>query len=143
MKKIVFIAVLAALTAPVPAWAQFNANIQNENILTYVIPDGARTSLRHFIERERERNCDANASRDVPVPCVPADMPVSVYAPNSILPPEEVVMPVPTEITATLRPTPGVTQFVYAANNVYLIDMNTRRILDIVTSPEKNATPDE
>lgn len=143
MKNIVFIAVLAALAAPVPALAQFNANIQNENLLTYVIPDGARTSLRHFIERERERNCDANTRRDVAVPCVTPDMAVSVYVPGSVLPAEESIIPVPSETTATLRPTPGGTQFVYAANNVYLIDMNTRRILDIVTSPEKNVSPDE
>lgn len=140
MKRLVFlsIALLALRGTPAPAQQIGAHGIQSPAVSSFVIPQGSRAALRNFIEKARSQACDANEARDVPVPCVPANMAVATYAPGGMLPAEETAVKVPSEVTATLPETPSYTQYVYAAHNVYLIENPSRRIVDVVTVPEGN-----
>lgn len=133
---------LAIAVMVAPAWAQFTPDfslIQEKEVADFLIPEGNRSALRTYIEQERERACDANELRDVAVPCVTADTVVTAFQPGTILPPDVTATKLPLEVSRMLDDTPAFTQYVYAANNVYLIEQQTRRIVDVVTLPEKNA----
>lgn len=140
MKRLVFLgaALMALAATPVPAQQIGSQNIQSFGVSSFVIPPGSRAALRNFIEKTRSQVCDNNDIRDVPVPCVPANMAVPTYAPGATLPMQENAVKVPSEVTATLPATPSYTQYVYAAHNVYLIENPSRRIVDVVTVPEGN-----
>ncbi|HYD17084.1 MAG TPA: hypothetical protein VEF76_01230 [Patescibacteria group bacterium] len=133
MKNLNFSLSLLALCAGAvmvtPAMAQ-----QTYEQSTYTIPENGRSMLRAFIEQERDRACDA-AEAGSPKPCVTPEQQVNIVQPGGILPPEVNVVPVPDDVTGRISDTPNQTRYVYAASNVYLMDINTRRVIDVVTLP--------
>jgi len=132
---------MALAAFSMPADAQFTPDlslIQERGVADFVIPQGNRSALRAYIEQERDRVCDANELRDIALPCVTEDTVVPAFQPGTILPPDVTATKLPLEVTRMLDDTPVMTQYVYAANNVYLIEQNTRRVVDVVTLPEKN-----
>ncbi len=121
---------LCASTAMItPVYAQ-----QSYEMSTYTIPENGRASLRSFIETERDRACDA-AEAGSPKTCVTPEQQVNIVQPGGILPPEVNIVPVPDTVTGRIPAAPNLTRYVYAASNVYLIDINTRRVIDVVTLP--------
>ena len=133
MKNMIFSLSIAALCVSAalvpPVYAQ-----QTYEQSTYTIPENGRSALRAFIEDERERACDA-AEGVSPKPCVTPEQQVSIVQPGAILPPEVNIVPVPDTVTGRIPDAPNLTKYVYAASNVYLIDINTRRVIDVVTLP--------
>ena len=107
---------------------------QTYEMATYTIPDNGRAALRAFIEEQRDRACDA-AEDGSPKQCVTPEQQVNIVQPGGILPPEVNIVPVPDTVTGRIPDAPNLTKYVYAANNVYLIDINTRRVIDVVTLP--------
>ncbi len=122
-------ALCAASAMVSPVYAQ-----QSYEMSTYTIPENGRTALRAFIEDERDRACDA-AEDGSPKQCVTPQQQVNIVQVGSVLPPEVNIVPVPDTVTGRIPSAPNLTKYVYAANNVYLIDVNTRRVIDVVTLP--------
>jgi hypothetical protein len=117
----------AAMISPVQAQQTYEQS-------TYTIPENGRASLRAFIEDERERACDA-AENGSPKTCVTPEQQVNIVQPGGVLPPEVNIVPVPDSVTGRMPDAPNLTKYVYAASNVYLIDIKTRRVIDVVTLP--------
>lgn len=147
MKNNAFLGMLtlaAGLLAVLPASAQFYypdplnpLGAQSYATVTYTIPGTVRSTLRSFIDQERDRVCTANRDRGLLLPCITPETPVNVYLPGAFLPPQEPTMTLPDDVLARLESTPVGTQYVYAAYSVYLIDVNTRRVIDFVSLPER------
>lgn len=133
MKNLSFSLSMVALCAGVAMVSPTQAQ-QTYEMSTYTIPENGRSALRSFIEDERERACDA-AEAGSPKQCVTPEQQVNIVQPGGILPPEVNIVPVPDTVTGRIPDAPNLTKYVYAANNVYLIDINTRRVIDVVTLP--------
>ncbi|MCC7036226.1 MAG: hypothetical protein IT560_02855 [Alphaproteobacteria bacterium] len=133
MKNLSFSLSMVALCAGAavisPVYAQ-----QSYEQSTFTIPENSRTALRAFIEDERDRACDA-AEGGSPKPCVTPEQQVNIVPPGEVLPPDVNIVPVPDTVTGRIPGAPNLTKYVYAASNVYLIDINTRRVIDVVTLP--------
>ena len=117
----------AAMVSPVLAQQTYEQS-------SYAIPENGRAALRAFIEQERDRVCEA-AEGGSPKTCVTPEQQVNIVQPGGILPPEINIVPVPDTITGRMPDAPNLSKYVYAASNVYLIDINTRRVIDVVTLP--------
>jgi hypothetical protein len=121
----------AACALVFAACAVGTADAQVYNYGAYVVRDHDRVVLRDFIVNERARRCHENETRRIE-PCGLASRIVVSYAPGSVLPLEVADEMVPRHVTRHLAPPPHGAAYVYAGDNVYLIDVLSRHILDTV-----------
>lgn len=122
-------AAVCALVAA--AYAPNTAGAQIYNYGSYVVRESDRTLLRNFIVNERARRCQENETRRIE-PCGLASRIVITHVPGTVLPLDVADEMVPQHVTRRLAPPPRGAAYVYAGDNVYLIDVLSRHILDTV-----------
>ena len=115
----------------VAAYAPVEAVAQIYNYGAYVVGERDRTLLRDFMVNERARHCQENETRRIE-PCGLASRIVVSHAPGSVLPLDVADEMVPARVTRHLAPPPHGAAYVYAGDNVYLIDVLSRHIIDTV-----------
>lgn len=98
---------------------------------TNLIGERDRAALRAFIVGQ-QRECRENETRGRE-PCGMASREVLSFAPGSFLPLEVRDELVPSRVAARLARPPRGTAYVYAGDNVYLLDILSRRIIDVVS----------
>jgi hypothetical protein len=101
------------------------------NYGAYTVGDHDRMLLRDFIVNERARRCHENETRRIE-PCGLASRIVVSYVPGSVLPLSVADETVPARVTRRLAPPPYGAAYVYAGDNVYLIDVLSRHVIDTV-----------
>ncbi len=97
----------------------------------YVINARDRAILRDFIVNQHARRCHENETRRIE-PCGVASRIVVSFAPGTTLPlgvHDEVI---PRRVALHIAPPPHGAAYVYADDNVYLIDVLSRNIIDTV-----------
>lgn len=124
----------SALAAAVVGATLFCASVSFAQVYdygAYAISNHDRVILRDFIVNAHARRCHENETRRIE-PCGVASRMIVSFRPGSVLPqdvPDEVV---PRRVLARVAPAPHGAAYVYAGDNVYLIDVLSRRIIDAV-----------
>jgi hypothetical protein len=119
------VAVAASLAFGAPASAQGWRGSSD------IIGEGDRAVLRQFIVNQHARQCRQNETRGRE-PCGLASRVLRAFVPGSVLPSTLGEELVPAQVVGRLTVPPRGTAYVYADDNVYLIEVMTRRIIDAV-----------
>jgi hypothetical protein len=93
-----------------------------------------REVLRDYMVDEHARRCAENETPGLE-PCGLASQSIRYYAAGSFLPHWVAEEPVPMSVQSYMAPAPAGASYVYAGGDVYLIDVLSRRVLDVVPLP--------
>ena len=102
---------------------------------TQVIAAKDRTILRDFLAREHDTTCSSeNASAKFrPEPCGMSGRVVRDYAQGQVLPDNVIFDSLPQYVESRVTPPGRNEAYVFAGDNVYLMDAMTHRVIDSVS----------
>jgi len=126
------IVVSAMLAFAPPATADLFITQENPG---QVIAAKDRIILRDFLGREQDAACSsANAdSKFRPEPCGMPGRVVRYYPPGQVLPDTMIYDSLPQYVESRLTPPANGEAYVFAGDNVYLMDAMTHRVIDSVS----------
>jgi len=133
------ITVIALLGTAAPALAQnfspFGTDGQMQEGNSRVISAHDRDILRDFLVQDRGRMCDTPNRNTLGYvePCALPSRTIHYYPAGSLLPESKIYEQLPQYVASRLTPPPRNMAYIFTDDNVYLVDVLTRRITDRVS----------